>query len=952
MKKLMTSLSRVSVILFFFLSQFSVQAQQTAAKIDRDYLLEATMLGYIAKDGTRNPVLTAKKGERVRITIINGETMTHDIAMEKGKQKSKALNEKGQRASITFIANTNDIYYCTVPGHRQAGMEGKFVVTAAADAKLAVVKGILPVKNGKPLNLNFETGTLRDWTPEGDAFLNGLISQDPSPKHEKDTKIEKEGKYFISSGGQTEHDKTGTLTSVPFKVTHPWASFKVSGGALHDTRVELVRVADDSVFFQIPGTGRATLRPVVVDLRKLLNKEIYIRLIDNETGVSPIPYIGKDRWAHLNFDDFGFFSKRPVYSNELKPADVIVLPPLDVTPYAGLSGAKAAEAMTLPAGFSVTLAAAEPEVIRPIAFSTDWKGRLWVVEAHTYPIRAANGQGKDRILIFEDTDGNGTLDSKKVFLDTMNLVSGIEVGMGGVWVGAAPYLLYIPIDERTDKPAGPAEIVLDGWGYEDTHETLNSLHWGPDGWLYGTHGVFTNSNVGRPGTPDNERIKLNGAVWRVHPVTKKFELFAGGTSNPWGIDWNDYGHAFITACVVEHLYYVIQGGRYIRQARPHPKYTFDDIKTMADHVHWIGNRGPHAGNFRSAIKGGGHAHAGAMIYLGGDGWPGEYRNDIMMNNIHGSRVNIDHLVRKGSGYTGVHGNDFLNTNDAWSQWLNFRYVPGGSVYAIDWYDKNQCHSSNPDVHDKTMGRIFRISHSSDQFVQIDMSKASDMELVQYQLHKNDWYVRQARLQLHKRGGNPEVHAALKKILNENPDVTRKLRALWALHVTKGISEQDLVGLLGHESEYVRAWAVQLLVENENPSPSALSAFAGMAKNDASQHVRLYLASAMQRTPADKRWDVVENLMMHAADSTDHNLPMMNWYAFEPLVELDVNRALNVAMKAQMPKAMLFTIQRIAGIGTPESKQVLTDLKKKLNSGHDKHKYHAEIMQIDKELKGK
>lgn len=923
-----------------------------SAKVDREYVLEATMLGYMAKDGTRNPVLKARKGERVRITIVNGELMTHDISMEKLKIKSKVLVEKGSTASIVFVARENDTYFCTIPGHRAAGMVGKFQVTDKMETPVVVIKGMLPVKNGKKLNLNFETGTLQDWKAEGEAFDEPLISQEPSPKHEKDSRISREGKYFVSSGGNKQHEKTGTLTSVPFRVTQPYAAFKVSGGALHDTRVELVRADDDSVFFQITGTGRATLRPVVVDLRKLLNKDIYIRLVDKETGVSPIPYIDKDTWAHLNFDDFGFYSKRPQFPNELKPKDIIVLPPLDVTPHAGLSGEKAAQAMTLPEGFSVTLAASEPEIIKPIAFTLDWRGRLWVVESHIYPVRAPEGQGKDRIYIFEDTDGDGKLDSKKVFTDTLNLVSGIEVGMGGVWVGAAPYLLYIPIDEKTDKPAGPAQIILDGWGYDDTHETLNSLHWGPDGWLYGTHGVFTNSHVGRPGASDNERIKLNGGIWRVHPVTKKFELFAEGTSNPWGIDFNDYGHPFITACVVPHLYHVIQGGRYVRQARPHPEYTFDDIKTMADHVHWIGDRGPHAGNFRSASKGGGHAHAGAMIYLGGDNWPAEYRNDIFMNNIHGSRVNIDHLLRKGSGYTGTHGNDFLLTNDAWSQWLNFRYGPTGSVYAIDWYDKNQCHSSNPDVHDKTMGRIFRISHKNDKWVQVDLSKATDMELVNHQLNKNDWYVRQARIILMQRGPKPEVHAALKKILAENPDVTRKLRALWALHVTKGLSEEELTALLDHESEYIRSWAIQLIMENGNVSQNALSKFSGMAKTDASALVRLYLASASQHIREDKRWDIVEALYQHEEDKDDHNLPMMVWYAFEPLVPADMDRAADVAMKAKLPGALKFTVQRIAAVGSPASRKSLEGIAKKINASGNKHQHHETLMIIDKQLKKK
>src|SRR5690606_32416743 len=153
------------------------------------------------------------------------------------------------------------------------------------------------------------------------------------------------------------------------------------------------------------------------------------------------------------------------------------------------------------------------------------------------------------------------------------------------------------IDFEKDQAAGPAQILLDGWGYQDTHETLNNLRWGPDGLLYGVHEVLTHSKVGMPVTPDEQRIPLNAPLWRYHPTRHVFEVFSEGTSNPWGIDFNDYGHAFITACVIPHLYHVIQGARYQRQAGKHfNEHTYDDIKTIADHVHWVGNRGPHAGN--------------------------------------------------------------------------------------------------------------------------------------------------------------------------------------------------------------------------------------------------------------------------------------------------------------------------------------------------------------------
>ncbi len=926
------------------------QPLQDTTKIDQEYALEATMLGYFAKDGTRNPTLRVKKGNRIRITITNGELMTHDIAIEKLGIKSKTILEKGSKTSIVFVAEKNDTYYCSVPGHRAAGMVGKLEVVEGDISETKIV-GIIPKKNGKLLNLNFESGTLADWKATGDAFVNPLISEDPSPIHEKDMNIGFEGKHFLSSGGTLNYKLTGTLTSVPFIVTHPYASFQVSGGALQDTRVEIVLADTKKVIYHSTGQGRATLQPVVVNLKPYMNKNIFIRIIDNETGISQIPYIPNDKWAHINFDNFLFYSTRPNFPNELNQKDIIILPPLDPVLNAGLSGIEAAKAMTPPKGFKITLAAAEPDIIRPISFTIDSRGRLWVVEGHTYPVPAPEGQGRDRILIFEDTNGDGTLDKKKIFMEGLNLVSGIEVGMGGVWLGAAPYLLFIPADFKEDKPTGEPQKLLDGWGTQDTHETLNSLRWGPDGWLYGTHGVFTHSKVGKPGTPDEQRVKLNAGVWRYHPTKHQFEVFAEGSSNPWGIDFNDYGHPFITACVIPHLYHIIQGGRYFRQAGKHfNPYIYDDIKTIADHRHWLGERGPHAGNFRSAAAGGGHAHAGAMIYLGGNSWPKEYHNNIFMNNINGAKLNIDQLTRSGSGYVGSHKKDFMAMNDSWSQWLNFKYDASGSVFAIDWYDKNQCHSSNPDVHDKTMGRIFKISHENDKWVQVDLAKASDMELVNYQLSANEWFVRQSRTILQERGGNKQVHEALKAILNTNPDATRKLRALWTLHVTKGLTEKEMTDLLSNPSEYVRSWAIQLLLENKSITDETLKQLNILAQNDNSALVRLYLAAAMQRLEPSKRWEVVEALVQKVEDKADHNQPLMVWYAAEPLSEIDIKRAILMAEKAKMPKFLLYTIQRVGAINTEESKKQLKELSERL--AKMSHTNHEEIMAIEKILENK
>ncbi|MBI3464325.1 MAG: VCBS repeat-containing protein [Planctomycetes bacterium] len=589
---------------------------------------------------------------------------------------------------------------------------------------------------------------------------------------------------------------------------------------------------------------------------------------------------------------------------------------------AGLPPIEAAEHMTVPAGFRVKLAAGEPQVHQPIAMALDHRGRVWVAEAYNYPLRAPEGKGKDRIIILEDTDGDGTLDSRKVFIEGLNLVSGLEVGFGGVWVGAAPYLLFIPDRDGDDRPDGEPQVLLDGFGFQDTHETLNSFVWGPDGWLYGCHGVFTHSRVGKPGTPDNERTPINAGVWRYHPTRHVFEVFAWGTSNPWGVDFNDYGQAFATACVIPHLWHVVQGARYHRQAGQHfDSHAYDDIKTIADHSHYAGNIGEHAWWGHEPVTpagtlaaGGGHAHCGAMVYLG-DNWPAQFRNRILMSNIHGNRVNSDVLERRGSGFVGHHGPDMLVANDRWFRGINLKYGPDGSVYVIDWYDPNACHRTNPEIWDRTNGRIYNVAWGEPQPVHVDLAKLPDAELVKLHLHQNDLYARMARRLLQERATAgrlaKDTAPALRQMAREHADVTRQLRAIWTLYAIGALTEADGLALLADANEYVRAWTIQLELEDRAASSPALARLAAMAKDDPSPIVRLYLASALQRLPLAERWPIAESLVRHSADAGDHNQPLMCWYGIEPLVSADPSRALALADASQIPLVRRYIIRRAA-----------------------------------------
>lgn len=585
---------------------------------------------------------------------------------------------------------------------------------------------------------------------------------------------------------------------------------------------------------------------------------------------------------------------------------------------AGLTPQQAATHMTLPEGFFVDVFAAEPDVHQPVALAIDERGRVWVAEAYTYPVRAPEGQGRDRIVILEDSDGNGRADRRKVFAEGLNLVSGLEVGFGGVWVGAAPYLLFFADRDHDDHPDGPPEVLLDGFGYQDTHETLNAFIWGPDGWLYGCHGVFTHSRVGKPGTPDEQRVPMNAAIWRYHPLRHEFEVFAWGTSNPWGVDFNDHGQAFCTACVIPHLYHIIQGARYQRQAGQHfDPYVYDDIKTIADHLHYEGNIAEHAwwGHepelpAATARAGGGHAHCGAMIYLG-DNWPESYRNQLFVNNIHGNRVNNDLLERRGSGYVGHHGPDFLLANDRWFRGINLRYGPDGTVYLIDWYDRNACHRINPEIWDRTNGRIYRIRYGTPNRVNVNLHDSDESQLISLQTHRNDWFVRTARRLLQERGISDAGYDALVNLALNGPDTPARLRGLWAAHVTRGLNDKLTLQFLNDRDEYMRAWAIQLACEDRHVSAEVLSVMERLAATDPSPVVRLYLASAMQRLPLEQRWTTLARLMQHASDNEDHNIPYLIWYATEPLVAARPGEAIDLASQGKLEKVSRWMLRRAA-----------------------------------------
>nr|WP_266369438.1 PVC-type heme-binding CxxCH protein [Tellurirhabdus rosea] len=580
-----------------------------------------------------------------------------------------------------------------------------------------------------------------------------------------------------------------------------------------------------------------------------------------------------------------------------------------------LTPEEAVKAMTVPEGFQVNVWAAEPMMTQPMAFCWDDRGRLWIAENKDYESRGHgfSNAGTSRILILEDTDKDGRADSRKVFLEGIPFPAAMAVGFGGLYLGAPPNLLFIP-DKNGDDVADMTDVQvrLTGWGIRDRHETLNSLHWGPDGWLYGCQGFATPSKVRKPEGKgrlykhkdpfpedilNGPGVDINGGVWRYHPVKDKFEVVAHGFSNPWGIDYDAKGQLFISACVIPHMWHVIPGGIYHRQGGQHfNPYVYSDIRTIADHSH------------RSA-------HGGARIYQS-DAFPDNHKGRIFMANIHEHAVLSDVLEKKGSGFVARHGDDFLLANNA--QWVGFSMEigPDGGLYVLDWHDADIC---GKEVLNSETGRIFRIVPKASKAENwkgryADLTKLTDAQLVDLQTSPSDWHARRARLILQHRAAEgrlaKKTHAQLREVFQKNSNADWRLRAMWALHQTGGFSAKDLTGLLADRDEYVRAWAIQLLCEDKAAPAEALNVFARMAREDASPVVRLYLASALQRMNASSAWPIAEALARHGEDTEDHNLPKMLWFGLEPLVKAAPDRALALAAESNIPMIARYIARRL------------------------------------------
>ena len=589
-----------------------------------------------------------------------------------------------------------------------------------------------------------------------------------------------------------------------------------------------------------------------------------------------------------------------------------------------LKPAEALKAIAVPKGFRVQLAAAEPMVQQPIDMAWDTRGRLWVAECYTYAERETNFEKKlkDRIIILEDTNHDGVFDKRKIFWDGASQLTSIELGFGGVWAACAPNILFLADRNGDDQPDGEPEVILDGFDTDKVrHNIVNGLRWGPDGWLYGRHGILgPGSKVGRPGTPEAKRTHIQCGIWRYHPTRKNFEVVCHGTTNPWGHDWDEHGQLFFINTVIGHLWHAVPGARYQRMYGNHfDKHLYELIQQTADHYHFDVGKEKWSDLKKTGMTsgtdaaGGGHAHTGMMIYLG-DNWPAEYRGNVFTLNLHGLRMNQESLHRQGAGYVGKHAADFMSTSDKWFRGIELSYAPDGSVYVLDWSDISEC-NDNDGIH-RTSGRIYRISYGKSEAAKVDLTEWSNDDLAESVGSPNEWYSRQARQLIQQRAaaGQDLTKAAL-KLMNTyrlTSSIPTALRAMWTLNAIGSADEDWLLEQSNDEREHIRTWAIKLLCDQEALSKKTQKRFIEMGGKDKAGLVQLQLASALQQLPLEDRWPLANALVSQDTFAKDPVFPLLVWYGINPAVTENRNAALKLVAQCKIPKVRQFIARRLAG----------------------------------------
>jgi putative membrane-bound dehydrogenase-like protein len=559
-----------------------------------------------------------------------------------------------------------------------------------------------------------------------------------------------------------------------------------------------------------------------------------------------------------------------------------------------LSPAQSLALMQTSDDLTVELALADPAIGQPLSFKWDERGRMWVMEYRQYPTPAGlkmvsrdkflrtvydktppappnHFRGEDRISIHEDADGDGVYEKHSVFVEGLSLASSFAIGRGGVWVLNPPYLLFYPDRDGDDVPDGDPEVHLEGFGIEDSHSLANNLRWGPDGWLYAAQGSTVTGHIKRPGSEDAPVHSMGQLIWRYHPESRRYEIFAEGGGNTFGVEIDSQGRLYSgTNGGDSRGFHYVQGGYFQKSFGKHGDlsnpYAFGYFPDMEHH----------------AVPRFTHT----FVIDEGAALPDQYRGRLFGVEPLQGRVVQSAVETNGSTFKTRDLGHVLTTTDTWFRPVDIQVGPDGALYVADFYEQRIDHASHYQgrIH-RESGRIYRLrGKNASPAPKFDLGKLATAELIETLRHENKWFRQEALRILGDRRDAAAIGQLKELIAQEEGRIA--LEALWAVHQSGGFDERLAAKLLEHANPHVRIWTVRLLADDREVSDSVAAKLADLAYRDPHVEVRSQLACSAKRLPAKHALPIVRQLVRRSEDAADPHLPLLAWWVIENKAETD------------------------------------------------------------------
>jgi len=501
----------------------------------------------------------------------------------------------------------------------------------------------------------------------------------------------------------------------------------------------------------------------------------------------------------------------------------------------------------LPEGAKINLFAGDPDINKPVQMNWDAQGRLWMVSSPLYPHIKPGQQEADRVLILEDADNDGVAEKVTTFADGLYIPTAVIPGDGGAYVANSTEVLFLK-DTDGDGKADSREVILSGFGTEDTHHLLHTFRHGPEGLLYMNQSIYIHSHVE---TPYGVRRLLGGGMWHLRPETREMEVFYKGLVNPWGTVFDRWGQAFATdGAGSEGINFVF------------PRAVF---KTS-----------PGASRTLAGLSPGQPKHCGLAIVSGRyapDAWQGNF----LAPDFRGHRVNRFTLEESGSGYVATQIEDLVSSTHRAFRPIDVQLGPDGAIYIADWYNPIIQHGEvdfRDPRRDHQHGRIWRISFDGREAVQRpNIVGAAVGDLLAMLKAEEDWTRHFAKQELRARG-EVAIEPALSEWVNDLAagDTHAKLEALWLYQHVNLLNQELLRELLASDNAHARTAALRTLYFRHHEVEDAFS-LASQATTDDAPRVRLWALSVLAQLDHPETVKVALGVL---TKETDENLNFALW----------------------------------------------------------------------------